>query len=75
MSKRKRRRGLTREELIELYKKLNIPPVKEPPVLNARIIEHSDEEVEKMERREKERKFWNKMIRGDGLCGKKGHDN
>jgi len=47
----------------------------EPPVLNARIIEHSPEEVEKMERREKERKFWNKMIRGDGLGGKKGHDN
>ena len=59
----------------ELVKICNFPMEEEPPVLNARIIEHSTEEIEKMERREKERKFWNKMIRGDGLCGKKGHDN
>lgn len=39
-----------------------------------RII-YSPKEIEEMERKEKERIFWNKMIRGTGLGGRKGHDN
>ena len=72
---KKRKKQITIKDFSKLYNILNIPPVEEPPVLNARIIEHSLEEVEKMEHKEKERRFWNRMIKGTGLGGKKGHDN
>lgn len=39
-----------------------------------RII-YSTKEIEEMERKEKERIFWDRIVRGDGLGGKKGHDN
>lgn len=74
MSKKKR---MTMERFRELYNELESDSKKEENINipNARIIEHSQKEIEEMERKEKERKFWNNIVRGDCLGGKKGHDN
>ena len=58
------------EEVIYMKEKEQKPKCRNTP---GRII-YSPQEISEMERKEKERIFWKKLLH-DGLGGKKGHDN